>query len=105
MDDVTVVRMLFARSLGQIEPEAMNPLNIFLYEVGCVRPEQKPVRLPLWIHDPEAELPPRVVGQLLPGPTEAPGLLRWRHHGGEPGDDLDGLQFHGREHNRLKDVR
>jgi len=50
MDDVAVVCMLFARRLGQVEPEAMNALNIFLGEVRCVRSEQKSVRLPLRIH-------------------------------------------------------
>src|SRR5262245_64096343 len=39
VDHVAVVRMLCARCLCQVEPEAMDELHIVLSEMGSVRPE------------------------------------------------------------------
>ncbi len=80
VDHVAVVRVLFTRGLRQVEPEAMDELNIVLSELGRVRPKVKDVGPAVRSDDTKAELTPRPVRHLLPGAAEPSGLLRWRQH-------------------------
>ena len=89
MDDVTVVRALFARCLREVEPEAVDELNIVLGELGGVGPKVKDMRLAVRGDDAKAELTPWPVRHLLPGTAELPGLCHWRQHCGATGDNLD----------------
>src|SRR5262245_40907972 len=104
VDHVAVVRVLFTRGLRQVEPEAMDELNIVLSEMRSVCPEVKDVRPAVRRDDTIAELSPWPIRHLLPGVAEPSGLLRWRQHRGASGHDLDGIQLRRREDRGLKDV-
>ena len=88
VDHVAVVRVLFARGLRQVEPEAMDELNIVLSELGRVRPKVKDVGPAVRSDDAKAELTPWPVRHLFPGVAEPSGLLRRRQHCGAAGHDL-----------------
>src|SRR5215471_9893072 len=105
VDHVTVVRVLFARGLRQVEPEAMDELNIVLSELGGVRPKVKNVCPAVRSDDAKAELTPWPIRHLFPGVAEPSGLLRWREHCGAAGHDLDSIQLRRGEDRGLEDVR
>src|SRR5712691_4606981 len=105
VDDVTVVRVLFARCLRQVEPEAMDELDIVLSELGSVRPKVKDVCPAVRSDDAKAELTPRSVRYLLPGAAELSGLLHRRQHRGAAGDNLDCIQLRRGKDRGLEDVR
>src|SRR5262245_8908598 len=71
VDHVAVVRVLFARCLREVEPEAMDQLNIVFSELGRVRPKVKDVGPAVRSDDAKAELTPRPVRHLFPGMAEA----------------------------------
>ena len=89
VDDIAVVRALFARCLRQVEPEAVDQLHIVLGELGSVGPKVKDVRLAVRGDDAKAELPPGSVLYTFPGVAELPGLLHWSQHRRTAGDNLD----------------
>src|SRR5438445_9046080 len=64
VDHVAVVRVLFTRRLRQIEPEAMDQLNIILSELGRVRPKVKDVCPAVRSDNAKAQLTPRSVRHL-----------------------------------------
>ena len=104
VDHIAVVRVLLARRLGQVEPEAMDQLDIVLRELGRVRPEVKDVCPAVRGDDTEAEGPPRSVRHLFPGLAEPSGLFHWRQHGRAAGHDLDRIQLQRGEDRGLEDV-
>jgi hypothetical protein len=73
-DHVVVVRVLFARDLRQVEPEAMDELNIVLSKLGYVRAKGKDVCPAVRSDNAKAELTPRPVRHLLPSAAE-PSVL------------------------------
>ena len=105
VDHVAVVRVFFARCLRQVEPEAMDELNIVLSEMGSVRPEVKDMRLAVRRNDAIAELTPWPIRHLPPDAAEPSGLLRWRQHRGASSHDLDGTQLRRGEDCGLEDIR
>jgi len=85
VDHIAVMRVLFARGLRQVEPEAMDELHIVLSELGRVRSKIKDVCPAVRSDDTEAECPPRPVRHLFPGVAEPSGLFRRREHCGAAG--------------------
>jgi hypothetical protein len=97
VDHVAVVRILFARGLRQVEPEAMDELHVVLGELRSVGSKVKHVGLAVRTNDAKAELTPRPVRHLFPGTAELCGLRHRRQHRGAAGDDLDRAQLRRRE--------
>ena len=104
VDDVAMVRALFARGLRQVEPEAMDQLHIVLGKLGGVGPKVKHVCLAVRTDDAKAELTSWPVRHTFPRTAELSGLLRWRQHRGAAGDDLDRTQLRRGEDRGLKDI-